>query len=398
MTALVRNTALCIVSALFVPGTCFPADLPRNAIPAEQVLERFAIFTDGDGLLLPVELNGKQYLFLVDTGATNTVYDSSLRAFLGEPTRTEEVETPNRNVTIPLFKAPDARLGRFSLRGDSPVLCMDMSGIRRVSGHAIYGILGMDFLGKHVFHVDPKRGELVFLRVPSPAALDRGRRLQVSWVGAYPHVEAHLPGRNKSEYFLVDTGRIGHCSGDMTPALAAELATAGKSKIAGETFFESAAGTSLNQEARVESFTLAGTCHRNLLFGTSRRNTLGLAFLIRCAVTYDFANNVMYLQEGCRLDLPDLQDMSGLHLLRSDGRTMVMSVDPGSPAALAGVRPEDILLKVETEDTEKMRLHPLRRQLCAEGQTIHLTIKREATELCVPVVLQDWRQKATTPK
>lgn len=55
--------------------------------------------------------------------------------------------------------------------------------------------------------------------------------------------------------------------------------------------------------------------------------------------------------------------MSGLHLLKIDDNIVVQSVDEGSPAALAGVEPDDIITKVDEIDAAEVSLHPLRQSL-----------------------------------
>jgi hypothetical protein len=45
----------------------------------------------------------------------------------------------------------------------------------------------------------------------------------------------------------------------------------------------------------------------------------------------------MYLQKGQAFDKPDEIDMSGLHLWRFEGRSVVHSVDKSSPAEAAGI-------------------------------------------------------------
>jgi hypothetical protein len=45
------------------------------AIPSEAVLERFPIAKNAYSLLVPVEIKGQRYLFLLDTGSSQTIFD-----------------------------------------------------------------------------------------------------------------------------------------------------------------------------------------------------------------------------------------------------------------------------------------------------------------------------------
>ena len=43
-----------------------------------NVIARFKIAKNGDGILVPVNVDGKEYMFLLDTGTTLTAFDSIL--------------------------------------------------------------------------------------------------------------------------------------------------------------------------------------------------------------------------------------------------------------------------------------------------------------------------------
>lgn len=51
---------------------------PSFSITSDLILDRFSIVKNGDFLLVPVRLAGKDHLYAVDTGATNTVIDTSV--------------------------------------------------------------------------------------------------------------------------------------------------------------------------------------------------------------------------------------------------------------------------------------------------------------------------------
>jgi hypothetical protein len=59
---------------------------------------------------------------------------------------------------------------------------------------------------------------------------------------------------------------------------------------------------------------------------------LGLSFLSRHIVTFDFPNGRVYFEKGKEYKKVDETDMSGLHLLRISNETFVYSVDEGDIA------------------------------------------------------------------
>jgi hypothetical protein len=359
----------------------------RQAVAPEPVLERFKVAIDGGLLLLPVELQGKRYLFALDTGASHCFYDTSLRSLLGKPIRSVKMRTPDRDITVPIFRSPQGKVGKFSLPTDSEAFCMDLGKIREGSGQEIYGLLGMDFLKKHVFRIDFDAGEVTFLRSVGP---NPGQRLPIMIQGNCPYVmiEAHgLLGRGR---FLIDTGSGGAGSGCLQASAFAVLAKRGCLTLVGQAHSESLSGSTMERVGRVGAISLGDYRHEKLLFAESRRNVLGLNYWSRYVVTFDFPNSTLYLKKGRQFDRPDLRDMSGLTLLRRKGQTLVESVDEGSPAAQAGVKPRDVLIKIDDVKASETSLSRLNRLLCAEGKKRCLLIRRGEKEVAKTIDLRDW--------
>jgi hypothetical protein len=75
---------------------------PRGLIiPPELVLERFAVARNGEELMVPVRIAGKDHLFVVDTGASMTLFDTSL--LLGMPVDVLRVDGAQDKVEVKLY-------------------------------------------------------------------------------------------------------------------------------------------------------------------------------------------------------------------------------------------------------------------------------------------------------
>ena len=97
---------------------------PSRRCPAKNdvnVLERFEILKDGEGLLLPVTFNDQQYMFMLDTGCSVSVYDKVLK--LGDPLGTVTADSPGGKKEIELFKAPSAHLGQEAAGSQREITC-----------------------------------------------------------------------------------------------------------------------------------------------------------------------------------------------------------------------------------------------------------------------------------
>jgi hypothetical protein len=262
----------------------------------------------------------------------------------------------------------------------------DFRKIREISGHEVYGFLGMSFLARYVVHIDFDRGEVIFLRaVPRHA----GQRLPIRMESGWPTLELTLPGPKgrRPHVFVLDTGACGFGSGDLRSDQFEQLVKEGKLLVVKKTLFESAAGSSTSRIGQLDMTELPGFRHRKLLFGEAQRNLLGLNYLSRFIVTFDFPGRGLYLVKGERYGRPDLWDHSGLHVFRPKGQTAIHSIDPGSAGAAVGLKAGDVLLTVDGRPTDRMTLHALRQLLCAEGRTIRLTVRRGGQELAVTLKL-----------
>lgn len=385
MPSLPRHSAFVLAAGMIAAATASRAQPPAERPAPEAAVERLPLPRGGALLLVPVELKGKTYPFALDTGCSGSVYDAPLAPLLGEPISVQEVRTADGVIRVPLYRSPDARLGGLSLRTDSPVITADLRRLREALGEDVYGCVGMDVLARHVFRVDPDRGEVVFLRSAGPAA---GDRLPTTIRNNVPFVRVGVAGLAEPQLFLVDTG----CSpGGGTGLLEAEtynaLARQGKIKPLDTALAGSLSGPSLRRRGRAAAVELAGHRHTDLIFSESQRNILGLGYWSRYVATFDFPGGSIYLKKAGRFDQPDTHDLSGLTFLRAGGRTVVVAVEEDSPAARAGVRPQDVILRVNGEKVEGVPLTPLRRLLAVRGAKVSLLLGRGGQEREVSFVL-----------
>ena len=134
---------------------------------------------------------------------------------------------------------------------------------------------------------------------------------------------------------------------------------------------------------------MEGFRHADLIFSTSGWNVLGLNYWSRYVTTFDFPGQAIYLKKGARFDQPDTHDLSGLTVVRAGGRTTVVVVDNGTPTAGAGIRPGDVILKVNGTNAGDMTLTAIRRHLAARGAKVSLVLSRVGKEQEAVVALPE---------
>jgi hypothetical protein len=98
-----------------------------------------------------VTLNGKIYKFLLDTGATHTLYDSSVT--LGVAREVKKVNSPGGSVDLKFYDPQNAWVASLNLHSARLVGALDMRKIGETIGSEVHGIVGMDFLKKHVIQI-----------------------------------------------------------------------------------------------------------------------------------------------------------------------------------------------------------------------------------------------------
>jgi hypothetical protein len=336
-----------------------------------NIVEQFRVTKDGDFILVPVMIGDDNYQFVLDTGTTGSVLDSSLEDKLGEPLGSVRL---NEKKLQPLYRMPRAFVGtsRIPLRGET--LCMDLSGFRRSSGHDIRGFLGMDFLRKYVIRIDFDRGDVAFLRSaprsecpPFRLSYNRFRR---------PTVDIEFAD-GLTVPFAIDTGAIAGATGHITTRTFDRLRQEGLLTL----LEKPARGVDLFGKTKfrggcIERLKVGDFTHRQLYIAEGAADELGLDYLSRFVVTFDFPNDRLYLEKGASFSRIQRFHLSGLAFGRDDGRTIVDEVDEGSVADSAGIKVGDELCQVNGEDAGELSLFEIRRLLSSRAEHLRLILQR----------------------
>jgi hypothetical protein len=369
-----------LLSGLLLIG-CVAA-LTAQPPPPPTALQpvRFPISTeDGDPLIVPVTIQGKQYPFVVDTGARYTIYDQSLRPLMGEHLATGQASTPIGAIEVEARRPPAASLGGLPLPSQ---VCYvyDLRRIREVTGLEIAGILGMDFLQEYVLEIDFDRGELAV--GPSPS---RRPVPSVPLVLRANRSSFELSLLNKTEEFAIDTGYGGHGSICLRAPLYAALVEAGRihETVLNTTTVDLGKAVTKNKEGGWLASLSVGK-HKLRDLGTSAEpasNMVGLGFLRRFRVTLDFPEGKLYLEPGKRIDQPDRTNHSGLLLMRRGGATVIEAVRADGPGAKSGLRARDVLIELNGARADQAPLSKLYNQLSTPGATVRARVRRGDREI-----------------
>jgi hypothetical protein len=350
--------------------------LPEQLSPARtEVLEQFKVAGDGDYLIVPVTINGKQYPFMVDTGCGTTTYDVSLRPLMGPSAGRQAITGWRRTVEVDCFLPPRATLGKLPLPRRVPAPTYDFTAFRCVQGENIRGILGMDFLHQYVVCIDFDNETLTFQRGIGHMP---GRPLHLSFDEEESHVfiSANVLEQCPPEKFLLDTGEGG--TGSLRTNLFKTASKLRKLQKTGKSMGLSLGYLGSDHQGRLASLHVGKFAHRRLTLGCQRWSSLGLDYLSHFHVTFDFPGRQLFLKQAKRFGRQQRQYHSGLRLWRPyEAETLVWDVHAGSPAAKAAVKVGDRIVSVAGLPVDGTRLYALRQRLCSSREPLQVTLERD---------------------
>lgn len=341
------------------------------------VVSRFTFDPDADEIMVPVELNGKRTNFVLDTGATMSIFDTALRRQLGEPVRTTTLHgADGETAQVELFLPPPTKVAGLPFDDVEEVICLDLWRLRDDGQSHIRGVVGMDFLQNRVIRLDFDAGEVTFLRsVPRDAGVSVPLGFSPRLI---PTVTLSVGGAGR-RVFLVDTGYAGLSVGRLSSELLDPLIDNGNAIVHGTGVTVTALKSSQVREVYLREITLDEFRHSASPFAESDHESVGLGYLSRYIVTFNFPRMKMYLKPGRRFNEPSYFDLSGAKIFREAGATTVWSADDGSAASRAGLVRGDVLEQVDARPAAALSLPQIQKRLRTPG--VHkLRIKRgEAT-------------------
>jgi hypothetical protein len=339
----------------------------QSGVPTKPLVDRFPFAKGGVDILVPVRVAGKAHLFVVDTGASLTLVDTSLT--LGQPREVVGMDGPQGKLEVGMYDPPDALVGRTPLRPLGLVAGKDLRSLRQYSGLPIDGILGMDFLGRFVVHIDFDEGELLLLR---SAPRDAGEELPIAWdPGDVPYVTAQIAPK-ESVRFIVGTGSGGPYAGDLGVLEIRSQAGKGEFERIGSADVWDLWDVANQALYRGKILQVGRLSVQSPIFAESlgpRPNVLGRGFWSRFVVTFDFPKRRAYLRRGAEYGRPERWNSTGLHVWKRGNVVEVSSVERESPAALAGLKEGDAIDELGGLKADRTSQFELYLALCKGGPT-----------------------------
>lgn len=253
----------------------------------------------GRGELLAVTLrlkhkDGRELLFIVDTGTSGTVFDSSLAPELGPKKSSVKVNQWGHHIDSSLYAAPRLYLGNSRLKvSGGYITTFDLKPLSAWMRRPIMGVLGMDVLEHYCIQFDFQAGEMRFLKNRKADRNNWGRPYSIVPLNSRdsrPALAQNLFGE-QGPRSLIDSGY--NKDGWLMPKYYQQWTNGAVALTSGLVHSPNGSfdGTEYPQvrldENNVES------------------DGIGLYFLARHLVTLDFPNHTLYLKLQSIGPLPD---------------------------------------------------------------------------------------------
>ena len=150
------------------------------------------------------------------------------------------------------------------------------------------------------------------------------------------------------------------------------------------------AGEVRGDRGRLSSLKVGPFAHEGIRVARVDSSSVGLDYLSRFCVTFDFPENVMYLRKGLQFAKNEPAATSGLMLKWDGDEIRVDSVREDGPADLAGIKSRDILVQINGKPAAEFDPFALRQLLTSAGGTkVRMTILRRTMEFEVELTLNE---------
>lgn len=253
-----------------------------SKLPGDIAINKYA----GRGGSLVVQLhleNGDTFPCVVDTGAPGSVLPKSLEGQLGKRLAKSRVLTFDGDIEEEeIYATPTIYLG------DTPLMTGDQIG----TWNTTFGILGMDCLRHYCVQLDFQAGKIRFLDPDSVNVAELGKAFPLTG-SHYIYIHHHGFFDREDSEWMIDTGFP--LDGVVNSKLCKRAVLEQKAQPAPMKIV----GVPKSPVPRFLTFSTcswAGQTYTNLIIQAGHPNLIGLKFLARHQVTFNFPKKMMYLK------------------------------------------------------------------------------------------------------
>ena len=379
------------------PGEHQHSDGARLVLTGGSGLARIPIDLRGNHIYLRGRINDSDSLWMVlDSGASSNAIDAGLARALGlATTGSGRAQGAGGSVDVSSVTSATVRLPGATLEATS-LGAMPLGAFRIQTGRSMDVILGHPLISRCVLRIDYVARTLDILPADSFRYQGSGTVLPLTFERSLPYIRARitLPGRAPVEgRFVIDLGSsqaliLGPSfvrDERVVEALPRTVQARGRG-VGGQ--IQSLAGRVSRVEfggVRIdEPVSVLRVSDQGFISAPGTAGNIGGEILRRFLVILDYPRKRMILEPNAQFGEPFDADMSGLTPRlgpEGSGALQVDWIQPGSPAAEAGLLPEDLIEQVNGRPAEEIGIPGLREMFRRAGETHRMRVRRGDTRM-----------------
>jgi hypothetical protein len=386
-------------------------------------------------VVAPLEINGVNLNFLIDTGVENTILFSLEEAEAVDFKNVEKIKIKGlgSGEAIDAFKSSSntISLNEYIDTNHEIYIILDQDiNFSAQLGIPVHGILGYHFFKNHLVEVNPISKKIIVYRdakVFNKKKLKKYSELPISIELEKPYVKAKVKINNKitDVKLLVDTG-----GSDAIWLFENDTSIKCPSDFFEDFLGRGFSGDIFGKRSRIEQFTISdidlenptvsfpsANSVKSVELVEGRNGSLGSAIMRRFDVVFDYPNSKLYLKKNKDFDDPFNYNMSGMEV-QHNGKEIIKeevlktnfverdskgnptidfekshnikyqfllkpiyeisNVRTNSPSYLAGIRKGDVIRRLNGELAYKMKLSDIIEMLQSEeGKWINIEFERK---------------------
>ena len=351
---------------------------------------------------LSLMLNGKgPYRFIYDTGGSNIVDPDVAKEVGAAGTGSMQGSgVGSTTESLSLANVDTMQIGAATVRHQLFFIAPTRKGFGVAAGQPVDGIIGFEVLSRFITTFD-YAGKRVVLHMPgtyTPPA--KASVVPIVQNGRQPQFSCALDGI--ASQCTVDTGARDSIS-LFTPFMLAHPQVVPPALTGvGVTGF-GMGGAALGRLGRLRSLAFGGFTLDNVVgdFTQQTKGAFAAPFIAanvggnlwrRFTMTLDYQKLTMALEPNADYAGRDTYERSGLFLINSSGKYVVIDVRPGTPAATAGMVKGDTLVSIDGKTASTLSLQAVRERFAqSAGTVVHLIVAgKDGAQRPVTLILADY--------
>jgi len=323
-------------------------------------------------IFIEAKLNGQgPFTLLVDTGGANVIVPAAMqRLGIAGAGAIQGRGTGEDSVDISIARIDSVTLGGMTM-SDQTFYGIDMTDISKAGGIAFDGLVGYEVFKRFAVEIDYQNGKLTLTRPEKFQYQGDAQPIPFIFDGQTPQVDGSIDGFEGT--FTLDTGS--RSSLDIMGPFAERNDFDSHYDLPVEAIAGwGVGGPGRSKIGRAKSLKLGPVEVRDIILEVSlqkdgafsdryRAGNVGGGVLKRFTVTFDYANQLMWLEPNDWYSEPDRYDRSGMWINLADNGFEIIDVVTAGPAAGAGLQGGDIITAIGGKPAGDWTLYGLRQAL-----------------------------------